>query len=102
MQKDRDEADGRRTADEERARERQEDPVAGDLAQQFDMTKPTMSHHFTVLKEAGLVATRKSGREKLHFLNAVPIAQIYDRWIDKYAARHVSALLDLKRDLESD
>ena len=53
-----------------------------------------------ILEEAGLVITRRSGREKLHFLNAVPIRMIHDRWIDKYREREVSALLALKTELE--
>jgi hypothetical protein len=48
------------------------------------------------------VVTRRSGREKLHFLNAVPIRLIHDRWIDKYAERHVAALADLKTELEKE
>ena len=53
-----------------------------------------------VLEDAGLVVSRKSGREKRHFLNPVPIRLIHDRWIDKYTERRVSALTDLKRELE--
>ena len=49
----------------------------------------------------GLVVTRRSGREKLHFLNPVPIRLIHDRWIDKYTERQVSALVDLKTELEN-
>jgi DNA-binding transcriptional ArsR family regulator len=56
--------------------------------------------HLKVLEEAGLVVAQKRGREKLHFLNPVPIRQIHDRWIDKYTERQVSALLDLKNELE--
>jgi hypothetical protein len=56
---------------------------------------------FGVLEEAGLVVTRRSGREKLHFLNPVPIRLIHDRWIDKYAERRVSALADLNAELEN-
>jgi DNA-binding transcriptional ArsR family regulator len=56
--------------------------------------------HLRVLEEAGLVVTRRSGREKHHFLNPVPIRLIHDRWIDKYTERHVSALSDLKQRLE--
>jgi hypothetical protein len=52
------------------------------------------------LERAGLVVTRKSGREKLHFLNPVPIRGIYDRWTRKYAEPFVSALVELKTDLE--
>ena len=50
--------------------------------------------------KAGLVTTRRSGREKLHYLNAVPIRLSHDRWIDKYTERRVTALLDLKAGLE--
>jgi len=57
--------------------------------------------HLRVLEDAGLVVTRKVGREKLHFLNPVPIRLIHDRWIDKYAERRVSALIDLKTELEN-
>jgi DNA-binding transcriptional ArsR family regulator len=56
--------------------------------------------HLKVLEEAGLVVTHRSGRQKLHFLNAVPIRAIHDRWIDKYRERRVSALLALKTELE--
>jgi DNA-binding transcriptional ArsR family regulator len=68
----------------------------------LDMTRFGVMKHLKVLEEAGLVVTRRSGREKLHFLNPVPIRQIHDRWIDKYRERRVSALLDLKRQLEND
>ena len=56
--------------------------------------------HLKVLEEAGLVVPRRSGREKLHFLNAVPIREVHDRWIGKYTERHVAALVDLKNQLE--
>jgi DNA-binding transcriptional ArsR family regulator len=58
--------------------------------------------HLRVLEEANLVSTRRQGREKLHFLNPVPIREIHDRWIDKYTERRVGALVDLKNELESD
>jgi hypothetical protein len=54
-----------------------------------------------VLEDANLVVARRSGREKLHYLNPVPIREIHNRWIDKYTERRVSALLDLKSELES-
>ena len=66
------------------------------------MTRFGVMKHLRVLEEAGLVVSRKSGREKLHFLNAVPIRLIHDRWIDKYTERQVSALADLKRQLEDE
>jgi DNA-binding transcriptional ArsR family regulator len=53
-----------------------------------------------VLEDAGLVVARRSGREKLHFLNPVPIRLIHDRWIDKYTERQISALAELKHELE--
>jgi hypothetical protein len=53
-----------------------------------------------VLEDAGLVVTRRAGREKHHFLNPVPIRELHDRWIDKYTERRVTALLDLKAELE--
>jgi DNA-binding transcriptional ArsR family regulator len=56
--------------------------------------------HLRVLEEAELVVVRRSGREKRHFLNPVPIRLIHDRWIDKYTERRVSALADLKSELE--
>jgi DNA-binding transcriptional ArsR family regulator len=65
-----------------------------------DMTRFGVMKHLRVLEEADLVITRRSGREKLHYLNPVPIQQIHDRWIDKYAERQVSALADLKTELE--
>ena len=73
----------------------------GEMECELDMTRFGVMKHLRVLEDAGLVITRRSGREKLHFLNAVPIRQIHDRWIDKYTAPQVSALLDLKSSLES-
>jgi DNA-binding transcriptional ArsR family regulator len=71
-----------------------------ELESELHMTRFGVMKHLRVLEEAGLVVTRRSGREKLHFLNAVPIRLIHDRWIDKYTERHVSALADLKTTLE--
>jgi DNA-binding transcriptional ArsR family regulator len=71
-----------------------------ELESQLEMTRFGVMKHLKVLEQAGLVVSRKQGREKLHFLNPVPIRQIHDRWIDKYRAREVSALLDLKTSLE--
>jgi len=72
-----------------------------DLASGLEMTRFGVMKHLKVLEDAGLVVTRRSGREKLHFLNPVPIRLIHDRWIDKYTERRVSALLDLKNELET-
>jgi DNA-binding transcriptional ArsR family regulator len=72
-----------------------------DLESTVDMTRFGVMKHLKLLEEAGLVVTRKSGREKLHFLNPVPIRLIHDRWIDKYTERQVAALTDLKSQLEA-
>ena len=71
-----------------------------ELVSQLEMTRFGVMKHLRVLEQAGLVVPRRRGREKLHYLNPVPIRQIHDRWIDKYREREVSALLDLKSDLE--
>ncbi|MFL5961489.1 MAG: ArsR/SmtB family transcription factor [Gaiellaceae bacterium] len=71
-----------------------------ELDAELEMTRFGVMKHLKVLEEAGLVVAQKRGREKLHFLNPVPIRQIHDRWIDKYTERRVSALLDLKNELE--
>jgi DNA-binding transcriptional ArsR family regulator len=71
-----------------------------DLEGELEMTRFGVMKHLKVLEEATLVITHRSGREKLHFLNPVPIRLIHDRWIDKYREREVSALLALKADLE--
>jgi DNA-binding transcriptional ArsR family regulator len=72
-----------------------------ELDAEVEMTRIGVMKHLRVLEEAGLVVTQRSGREKLHFLNPVPIALIYDRWINKYTERQVSALVELKADLEA-
>jgi DNA-binding transcriptional ArsR family regulator len=72
-----------------------------ELESQVEMTRFGVMKHLRVLEDAGLVLARKSGREKRHFLNPVPIRLIHDRWIDKYTERRVSALVDLKSELEN-
>jgi DNA-binding transcriptional ArsR family regulator len=64
------------------------------------MTRFGAMKHLRILEDAGLVVTRRSGREKLHYLNPVPIRLIHDRWIDKYTEHRVSALAVLKTQLE--
>jgi uncharacterized protein YndB with AHSA1/START domain/DNA-binding transcriptional ArsR family regulator len=71
-----------------------------DLESALPMTRFGVMKHLRVLHEAGLIATRKVGREKLHYLNPVPIQLIADRWIDKFAAVRARALADLKTVLE--
>jgi uncharacterized protein YndB with AHSA1/START domain/DNA-binding transcriptional ArsR family regulator len=72
------------------------------LEARLPMTRFGVMKHLRVLEDAGLVVTRKVGREKLHFLNAVPIRLIYERWVDKYAGRWAETLTGLKRELEED
>ena len=73
-----------------------------DLESDMEMTRFGVMRHLRVLEEAGLILTRRSGREKLHFLNPVPIRLIHDRWIDKYTAGPASLLASLKNALEDD
>ncbi len=72
-----------------------------ELESELEMTRFGAMKHLRVLEDANLVVTRRSGREKLHFLNPVPIRLIHDRWIDKFTERQVSALADLKSQLEN-
>jgi DNA-binding transcriptional ArsR family regulator len=72
----------------------------GELESEVAMTRFGVMKHLRVLEGAGLVTTRRAGREKLHFLNPVPIRLIHDRWIDKYTEHRVSALAGLKSELE--
>jgi DNA-binding transcriptional ArsR family regulator len=71
-----------------------------ELESDLAMTRFGVMKHLRVLEDAQLVVTRRSGREKLHFLNPMPVRLIHDRWIDKYTERRVSALADLKHELE--
>jgi uncharacterized protein YndB with AHSA1/START domain len=70
------------------------------LASRFDMTRPAVAKHLRLLEDAGLVATRRRGREKLHYLNPVPIRLVHDRWVNKYTEGWAAGLAALKRDLE--
>jgi DNA-binding transcriptional ArsR family regulator len=71
-----------------------------ELESELEMTRFGVAKHLKVLEDADLVVVRRSGREKLHFLNPVPIRLIHDRWIDKYTEHQVTALVDLKKALE--
>src|SRR3954454_8508826 len=71
-----------------------------ELEDGLEMTRFGVMKHLRLLEEAGLVVSRRQGREKHHFLNPVPIRLIHDRWIDKYRERQVTALADLKTQLE--
>jgi uncharacterized protein YndB with AHSA1/START domain len=80
---------------------RRDGRTLGELEAELEMTRFGVMKHLRVLEQAGLVVTRRRGREKLHYLNPVPIRLVHDRWVSKYAAPWVSALGDLKRDLEA-
>lgn len=72
------------------------------LEERLPMSRFGVAKHLKVLEGAGLVTTRRRGREKLHFLNPVPIREVHDRWVSKYAEPWASALTELKRDLEEE
>ena len=65
------------------------------------MTRVAVAKHLRLLEDAGLVVSRRSGREKLHYLNPVPIRLVHDRWVNKYTEGWAAGLADLKRDLEA-
>src|SRR5208283_4946811 len=69
----------------------------GDLCQNMEMSRQAVAKHLAILQEANLVATKWRGREKLHFINPVPINGIAERWINKFEAPHMAALSTLKR-----
>jgi DNA-binding transcriptional ArsR family regulator len=71
-----------------------------ELESELEMTRYGVMKHLRVLEDAGLVITRRSGREKLHFLNPVPIRLVHDRWVSKYAEPWAATLTGLKSRLE--
>ncbi len=87
----------RRLLDELFARDGQ---TLGELEERFEMTRFGVMKHLRLLEEAGLVVSRRRGREKLHFLNPVPIQLVHDRWVSKYAEPWAGALGELKQRLE--
>jgi uncharacterized protein YndB with AHSA1/START domain/DNA-binding transcriptional ArsR family regulator len=80
---------------------RQDGQTLSQLEERFPMSRFGVMKHLKLLEEAGLVVTRRRGREKLHFLNPVPIRLVHDRWVSKYAEPWAAALSDLKQGLES-
>jgi DNA-binding transcriptional ArsR family regulator len=72
----------------------------GELCDHLDMTRQAVTQHLGLLEAANLVAIKWRGREKLHYLNPVPLQQIYDRWIRKFERQRLSALRELKKRLE--
>ena len=74
----------------------------GELCQGLDMTRQAVAKHLAILEEASLVSWKRQGREKLHFINPVPINQIAERWIGKFERPRLAALAKLKRTLEGE
>jgi DNA-binding transcriptional ArsR family regulator len=72
------------------------------LVERLPMTRFGVMKHLKVLEEAGLVVTKRRGREKLHFLNPVPIRLVHDRWVSKYAEPWAATLSELKKNLEEE
>jgi DNA-binding transcriptional ArsR family regulator len=72
----------------------------GELCAHLDMTRQAVTKHLRLLEDANLVVVVWEGREKLHYLNPVPISEIFDRWVGKYERARVQALADLKQALE--
>ena len=92
-------ASRRRLLDRLQARNGQ---TLGELCQGLDMTRQAVAKHLAILEEANLVSWERQGREKLHFINPVPIGEIAERWIRKFERPRLSALSDLKKDLEGE
>ena len=81
---------------------RQDGQTLTQLERRLPMTRFGVMKHLQVLEEAGLVTTRRRGREKFHFLNPVPIRLVHDRWVSKYAEPWAATLTGLKRELEEE
>jgi DNA-binding transcriptional ArsR family regulator len=74
----------------------------GELCHGLDMTRQAVAKHLAVLEEANLVSWKRNGREKLHFINPVPIHEIAERWISKFELPQLGALSELKKKLEGE
>jgi DNA-binding transcriptional ArsR family regulator len=74
----------------------------GQLCQHLDMARQSATQHLQILEAANLVSTTRRGREKLHFINPVPIYEIYERWVRKFERQRLSLLHDLKKELEGE
>ena len=81
---------------------RENGQTLGELCQGLDMTRQAVAKHLSVLEKANLVSVRRRGREKLHFINPVPINRIAERWISKFESPRLNALSELKRTLEGE
>ena len=74
----------------------------GQLCEHLDMTRPSATQHLEILEAANLVSTVKRGREKLHFINPVPLHEVYERWVRKFERQRLGLLHDLKQELEGE
>ena len=74
----------------------------GQLCESMDMTRQSVTQHLGLLEDANLVSTVRRGREKLHFINPVPLHEVYERWVRKFEEERLSLLHDLKQELERD
>jgi DNA-binding transcriptional ArsR family regulator len=74
----------------------------GQLCENLDMARQSATQHLGILEEANLVTTLKRGREKLHFINPVPLHEVYERWVRKFERERLSLLHDLKKELEGE
>ena len=81
---------------------RKDGQTLGQLCEGLDMTRQAVAKHLTILEEANLISWKRHGREKLHFINPVPINEIAERWIRKFERRHLAALSALKKKLEGE
>lgn len=74
----------------------------GELCANLDMARQSATQHLGILEDANLVSTVRRGREKLHFINPVPLHEVYERWVRKFERQRLGLLHDLKRELEGD
>ena len=74
----------------------------GQLCENLDMTRQSATQHLEILEAANLVSTVRRGREKLHFINPVPLHEVYERWVRKFERQRLSLLHDLKKELEGE
>lgn len=74
----------------------------GQLCEHLDMARQSVTQHLGLLEDANLISTVRRGREKLHFINPVPLHEVYERWVRKFEQQRLSLLHDLKRELEGE
>jgi DNA-binding transcriptional ArsR family regulator len=74
----------------------------GELCENLDMARQSATQHLGILEDANLVSTVRRGREKLHFINPVPLYEVYERWIKKFEHQRLGLLHDLKKELEGE